>query len=165
MKYATVFIAFSFFHFIACGQEATISKTRFVAGLSAPELFHLGFTHRVARFSQFGLNAGIGPSWGMVWTAVSLEHRLYFGKTSERTHQKLWFFRQGSTWFPAATEPSQDFTFNLTAGKDIPFKNGKNGFTIDLGVFYLPDSEDSSVMLVRSWNLWPALRFEFYFSF
>ena len=49
-------------------------------------------------------------------------------------------------------------------GKDIPFKKNKNGITIDFGVFYLADSEQSSIILIRPLNLWPALRIELYFS-
>lgn len=143
-------------------QQKT-SRTKFITGLSAPELLHAGVTHRLANSSLIGLNVGIGPSMGMVWTAFSLEHRLYLGKNSERTNQKVWFFRQGTTYFPSATYSSQSFTLNLTIGKDIPFKKSRNGITIDAGVFYLPDSERSSIILVRSLNLWPAFRFELFF--
>jgi hypothetical protein len=98
----------------------------------------------------------------MIWTSISLEHRLYLGKNDVRINQKTWFFRQGTTFFPSA-ESTRRFTLNLTLGKDIPFKNIKNGITIDAGVFYLPESEYSTIILVKSLNLWPALRFEFYF--
>ncbi len=144
-------------------QEKKITKARIVTGLSGPELFHVGVTYRLANISQFGFNAGIGPSWGQIWTALSLEHRLYFGKSNEKSNYKTWFCRQGTTFYPSATKPSQHFTFNLTLGKDIPFKKIKNGITIDFGVFYLADSKQSSIILVRSLNLWPALRIEFYF--
>jgi hypothetical protein len=98
----------------------------------------------------------------MIWTAISLEHRLYLGKNDARINQRTWFFRQGTTFFPSA-ESSQQFTLNLTVGKDLPFKNINNGITVDAGVFYLPESETSSIVLFRSLNLWPALRFELYF--
>ncbi len=146
------------------GQEKNISKTRIVTGISGPELFHAGVTYRLANISQLGFNAGIAPSYGLIWSALSLEHRLYFGKNNEKINYKTWFCRQGTTFYPSATKPSQQFSCNLTIGKDIPFHNYKNGITIDLGVFYLNDSEESSIILVRSLNLWPALRFEFYFS-
>jgi hypothetical protein len=145
-------------------QDKQIHKTRFVIGLSGPELFHAGATFRLTNSNQLGISAGAGPSLGIVWTAFSAEHRLYLGKNSERTGQKTWFFRQGTTFFPSATLPSQRFTLTLTIGKDMPFKNAKNGFTLDAGVFYLRDSESSSIILIRSLNLWPALRFQFYFS-
>jgi hypothetical protein len=161
MKYAMLLIIIFSVNLMLCAQEQKISKTRFVIGLSAPELLHAGLTYRIANASQIGLSVGAGPSLGMVWTSINLEHRLYLGKNSERTNQKTWFFRQGTTFFPSA-KSSQKFTLNLTVGKDIPFKN-KNGMTIDAGVFYLPESESSSIILVRSLNLWPALRFEFYF--
>jgi hypothetical protein len=143
-------------------QETPVKKTKMVLGIAGPELLHIGATHRLANSSLIGLNAGIGPSMGTVWTAISLEHRLYFGKNSSRSNQKVWFCRQGATFFPSA-ESSQSFTLNLTVGKDIVFKKITNGITIDAGVFYLPESDESSIILIRSLNLWPALRFEFYF--
>ena len=162
IKSAIVIITLFFFNLNLCAQADKLSKTRFVTGLSAPELLHAGVTYRIANVSQIGLNAGVGPSSGTIWTSISLEHRLYLGKNDERINQKTWFFRQGTTFFPSAKSPQQ-FTLNLTVGKDILFKNIKNGITIDAGVFYLPGSERSSIILVRSLNLWPALRFEFYF--
>ena len=161
MKSAIVIITLFSFNLNLCAQEGKISKTRFVIGLSAPELLHAGLTYRIANASLIGLSVGAGPSLGTIWPSINLEHRLYLGKNSVKTNQKIWFFRQGTTFFPAAQSP-QKFTLNLTVGKDIPFKN-KNGITIDVGVFYLPESESSSIILVRSLNLWPALRFEFYF--
>ena len=143
-------------------QKDIPPKLRIVAGISSPELLHAGITDRIANISQVGLNAGVAPSWGMVWTAISLEHRLYLGKNDTRINQKTWFFRQGITFFPAAESPQQ-FTLNFTVGKDIPFTKIKHGITIDAGVFSLPESENSSLILVKSLNLWPALRFEFYF--
>lgn len=143
-------------------QTKTTNKTRFVIGLSAPELLHAGVTWRLANISQLGLNAGLGPTMGGIWPEISLEHRLYLGKNDPRINQKTWFCRQGTTFFPSAESPQQ-LTLNLTVGKDIPFKSSGNGITIDAGVFYLPESESSSIILVRSLNLWPALRFEFYF--
>ncbi|HZW66495.1 MAG TPA: hypothetical protein VFF23_12445 [Hanamia sp.] len=143
-------------------QKDVARKMRIVAGLSGPELLHAGITYRIANVSRLGLNAGAAPSLGMIWTAVSLEHRLYLGKNDARINQKTWFFRQGTTFFPSA-ESSQQFTLTLTVGKDLPFKNINNGITVDAGVFYLPESETSSIVLFRSLNLWPALRFELYF--
>ncbi|MEO8111769.1 MAG: hypothetical protein ABI594_17110 [Ginsengibacter sp.] len=145
-----------------CAQKEAIHKTKLAIGLSAPELLHAGLTYRIANISMLGLNVGAGPSLGSVWTSVSMEHRLYLGKNNQRVNQKTWFFRQGTTFFPSA-KSNQQFTLNVTLGKDFPFKNIENGITIDAGVFYLPESESSSVILVRSLNLWPALRFEFYF--
>lgn len=160
MKHSAVIIAFLILPVIAFAQEGRISKARFVAGLSGPELLHAGVTYRIANASQFGLNAGVGPSWGEVWPTLSLEHRLYLGNNNDRSNQKTWFFRQGTTFFPAASS-GQQFSLNLTAGKDLILKNPKNSITIDAGVFFLPGIENSSLVLVRSLNLWPALRFEF----
>lgn len=151
-------------------QEKKSSKAKFTIGLSAPELFHAGARYRIANSSLIGLNAGLGPTMGGIWPSLSFEHRLYLGKNDNRSGMKVWFFRQGVTYFPAATESpepgkasSQSFTLNLTVGKDFPFKKHNSGATIDAGVFYLPGSENSSIVIVRSMNLLPALRFEFYF--
>jgi hypothetical protein len=164
MKYFITFLVLFLANICIQAQESSPGRTRLVFGLAGPELIHAGITYRLAGFSQLGLNAGIGPSSGMAWTAISLEHRLYLGKVSGKSNLKTWFFRQGTTYFPSATLPSQHFTLTLTGGKDIVFKNAKNGLSIDLGVFYLPDSERSSIILVRSLDLWPALRFQLYFS-
>jgi len=144
-------------------QATTPGKGRFVVGAAGPELFHAGVTYRIANINQLGFNAGLGPSSGSVWTALSLEDRFYFGRSDKRTNQKTWFCRVGTTFFPQAESPQQ-FTFNLTLGKDILFKNPRNGITIDAGVFYLQDSEGSSIILIPSLDLWPALRIQFYFS-
>lgn len=161
MKFAIAIIALFFLNSNLYAQVEA-DRTRFIIGLSSPELLHAGITHRIANISQLGLSAGAGPSYGTIWTSINLEHRLYFGKNDENLNQKVWFFRQGTTFFPAE-KSSQQFTLNLTLGKDLLFRNRKSGITIDAGVFYLPESERSSIILVRSLNLWPALRFEFFF--
>jgi len=162
MRFALTIVTALFFYLNLHAQEDKVSKTRFVFGLSAPELLHAGITHRIANASQLGLSVGGGPTLGSIWPTVNLEHRLYFGKNDERINQKVWFFRQGTTFFPSAQSPQQ-FTLNLTVGKDMLFKNNRNGITVDAGVFYLPESERSSVILIRSLNLWPALRFQLFF--
>ena len=161
MKYLLVLIAFLPYSFNLSAQKVKSDKTRVVFGLAGPELLHVGVTHRVADVSQLGLSVGVGPSKGMAWTSINFEHRLYLGAHSERSNRKTWFFRQGTTFFPPETPP-QKFTLTLTGGKDFLFKNPKNGITIDAGVFYLPDSDRSSLNLIKSLNLWPALRFQLY---
>ena len=136
---------------------------KLVAGIAGPELLHAGINYRAGNSNLLGLNFGIGPTSGGTWPTISAEHRLYFGKNHERSGMKSWFCRQGVTFFPSA-KSSQQVSFNLTVGKDLPFKKAGNGFTIDAGVFYLNDSEESSIILIRSLNLWPALRFQFYFG-
>ena len=163
MKRSLIVMSLLFFNLTLCAQQERISDARFVAGLSGPELLHAGFSYRIANASQLGLNAGAGPSWGRVWPSVSLEHRLYIGGNAAKTSQRVWFIRQGVTHFPSESPPQQ-FTLNLTVGRDFPFWRARNGITLDAGVFYLPESESSSLVLVRSLNLWPALRAEFYFS-
>ena len=158
----TLFILF-FCHPDLSAQTEKKTNTNFILGVSGPELLHAGVAFRVSNSNQFGINAGIGPSAGEVWPSISIEHRLYFGKNDTKTNQKAWFCRQGATFFPSARS-SQKFALTLTAGKDFPFKKQGNGITIDAGFFYLPESERSSIILIRSLNLWPALRFEFYFG-
>lgn len=160
--FLTLFILF----FCDPGLSAQTEKkttTNFVVGVSAPELFHAGVAFRVSNSNQLGINAGIGPSSGEVWPSISIEHRLYLGKNDNKTNQKSWFCRQGATFFPSA-KSSQKLALTLTGGKDFSFKKQGNGITIDAGFFYLPESESSSIILIRSLNLWPALRFEFYFA-
>ena len=152
-----------YLNFVAYAQKEKISNQRFVMRLSAPELLHLGYSYRINNKSQIGVNTGIGPTLGGVWSTVSLEHRLYVGENDKRINQKTFFLRQGATLFPSARQ-RQKFSLNLTVGKDVVFKKKQNGITIDAGVFYLPDSERSSVGLVKSLNLLPALRFQFYCS-
>ena len=163
MKVFLIIVTYLLVNVTLFAQPVRLSKTKFVAGISGPELLHAGLTYRIANVSQVGFNAGLGPTMGGVWTALSLEHRLYFGKNSETTNQKTWFFRQGGTFLPSAESPRQ-FTLNLTVGKDILSKRKKNGLTIDAGVFSLPESQESSVILVRSLNLWPAIRFEWFYT-
>jgi len=150
-------------NFDLSGQTEKKTNTKFVFGISAPELLHAGVAFRVSQSNQLGINAGIGPSSGEVWPSISVEHRLYLGKNDPKTNIKAWFCRQGATFFPSA-KSSQKFALTLTGGKDFSFKKHGNGITIDAGFFYLPESESSSIILVRSLNLWPALRFEFYFA-
>jgi len=81
-------------------QATTPGKGRFVVGAAGPELFHAGVTYRIANINQLGFNAGLGPSSGSVWTALSLEDRFYFGRSDKRTNQKTWFCRWGRHFFP-----------------------------------------------------------------
>jgi|GEM_PF-1426329 len=161
--FVSSFVFFICHHSLLAQAEKTNGNTNLVLGISGPELLHAGVAFRVSNSNQLGINAGIGPSAGEAWPSISLEHRLYLGKNESRSNQKAWFCRQGITYFPSANS-SQHFAFTLTGGKDFAFKKPGNGITIDAGFFYLKDSESSSIILVRSLNLWPALRFEFYFA-
>jgi hypothetical protein len=159
----SAFIIFFISGFTLYAQNEKKGSTNFIAGLSGPELLHAGVSFRIANSNLVGINAGIGPSSGEVWPSINAEHRFYFGKNDAKTNLKAWFCRQGITYFPSANS-SQHFAFTLTGGKDFSFKKPGNGITIDAGVFYLKDSESSSIILIRSLNLWPALRFELYFG-
>jgi hypothetical protein len=161
MKYL-LFIICCCYCYAVIGQLQTGRKITTGLGLAAPELIHGFIGYRIANVSQLGLSIGAGPSYRSLWWAISLEHRLYLGSNNARTGVKAWFFRQGTTFFPQARAP-QRFTLNFTGGKDIPFKKITRGMTIDAGVFYLSQSEQSSIILVRKLKLWPALRLLFYF--
>ena len=161
MKYFIPLYASIFFNFFVYAQKEKTNNQKFVIGLSAPELLHIGYTYRLTNSSLLGLNVGAGPTLGSIFPTISFEHRLYLGKNDERIKQKTLFIRQGSTYFPTQKSEGK-FSLNLSGGKDFLFKNIKNGITIDAGVSYLPNSERSSVSITRSLNLIPALRVQFY---
>ena len=160
MKFIIITMLFLLLHLNLFPQDVSAGKTRIVAGLSIPELFHVGVTRRLSSISLLGLNAGGAPSFGKLRTLINVEHRLYVGKKSTITNQKEWFFRQGVSFLPAL----QPQTLNFTFGKDFIFKNIREGITIDAGIFLLRESESSSIILLKSLDLWPALRFEFFFA-
>ena len=78
---------------IALAQDQGV-KTRLAVGISAPEMLNFGLGVDISKSNQIGIYGGIGPSWGTVWTSLNIEHRLYFGKFSDITNRKQWFFRQ-----------------------------------------------------------------------
>jgi hypothetical protein len=135
-------------------QETQSPKIRFVVGLSLPEGIHAGVTYRLASWSQLGVNAGLTPVWEDVFASVSLEHRIYFGNTHPRLGQKTWFCRQGTSYLPRE-DAGQQFTLNLSVGKDLVFKN-LNGLSIDAGVTYWQRDAPS--------NFAPILRFQFFIA-
>ena len=140
--------------FIGRAQGDTLTKVRFVIGLSAPELLHAGIDLDLGKSNQIGISAGIGPSWGTVWPTLNIEHRLYFGKLTESTNRRKWFFKQGATYFTAAENQSA-ITFSV--GADLKSKARNKGWTIDLGAFILFQSEND-----RKNQIYPALRFQHY---
>jgi hypothetical protein len=141
----------------AIAQEDSLTKTKFVIGLSAPELFHAGVNIDLTKYNQVGFSAGVGPSWGTVWPTLNVEHRLYFGKLVPQTNRRRWFFKQGFTWFTAADDQS---ALTFTFGADLKSKARNRGWTIDLGAFILFQSEND-----RENMLGPALRFQYYSYF
>lgn len=58
----TIYLGFG----LSLHAQEKINKTRFIIGLSTPELFHAGVTHRLANISEVGLNVGAGPSSGTI---------------------------------------------------------------------------------------------------
>lgn len=147
-------ILFDFSALFLCAQADTLAKTRFVIGLSAPELLHTGINIDLGKSNQVGISAGIGPSWGTVWPTLNIEHRFYFGRFSESINRRKWFFRQGATYFTAGKNQS---VVSLSAGADLKSKSRNKGWTIDLGGFILFQNYRD-----RENMLFPALRFQFY---
>ena len=119
---------------------------------------HIGANYDIAKISQLGFSAGIGPTWGGVWPTLNLEHRLYFGKANQITARKQLFFRQGVTWFTASDD--DQFSLNFTVGGDLNSKSAKRGWTIDGGLLILFQDD-----VERKTMLFPALRFQYYSYF
>lgn len=92
----TMLILFFSSSFSLWAQKESINKTRFIVGLSSPELFHLGLTYRIANVSQISLNAGEAPSLGTIWPSISLEHRVHLGMNDKRTNKKKLFYSTGN---------------------------------------------------------------------
>lgn len=139
---------------LSFAQVDSLTKTRFVIGISAPELFHAGVNIDLGKSNELGASAGIGPSMGTVWPTLNIEHRLYFGKIIESTNRKRWFFKQGATLF-TADKDQKALTF--TVGADLKSKASNNGWTIDIGGFILFQNDRD-----RKNQFYPALRFQHY---
>ena len=158
------FILFWFYNY-GNAQAGEIGKTKIIIGLSTPEMAHVGMTYRISNLSQLGVSVGAAPSWGETFTTISLEHRLYFGNNNERSNQKTFFTRQGTSFFLLTDE----ITLNLSVGKDFIFKNINNGFTMDFGVLMIPQKVNfyynNTVFDVQQMIIiYPAIRFQFYFA-
>lgn len=157
MKKLFIILLFQITILIVAAQEDSLTKTKFVIGLSAPELLHTGVNIDLTKYNQLGVSAGIGPSWGSVWPTLNVEHRLYFGKIIQETKRRRWFFKQGFTYFAAEDDQS---ALTFTFGADLKSKARKRGWTIDLGAFVLFQSEND-----RENMIYPALRFQYYSYF
>jgi len=140
------------------GQIDSLSKTRFVIGLGAPELLHVGVNQELSKFNQIGINAGLGPTWGGVWPTFSIEHKLYFKDLSDPLTGRKWFFRQGVTFFPSG---DGEFALTFTFGKDFKSKTKNEGLILDFGgIIFIDKSEYGN-----NNQFWPALRFQYYTYF
>jgi hypothetical protein len=155
MQKLWLLLAFNLTTLIVPAQDS-LTRTRFVIGLSGPELLHTGININLAKFSQVGLSAGIGPSWGEVWPTLNFEHRLYLGKINKFTQRKQWFFKQGATYFPAGDQAALTFT----VGGDLKSKARERGWTIDAGIFILYQKDEDLEN-----KIYPALRFQYYAYF
>jgi hypothetical protein len=154
MQKLCFFICLEITGLMVSAQMDSLTKTRFVIGISAPELLHAGVNMDMGKTNQVGVSAGIGPSWGTVWPTLNIEHRLYIGKLIEETGRKRWFLKQGATYFTAAENQS---AFSFSVGADLKSKARNNGWTIDLGGFILFQSDRG-----RKNQFFPALRFQHY---
>ncbi len=66
MKKFSISLFFTAAMLMASAQAGSITKGKFVIGLSAPELLHAGVGFDVSGFNQLGFAVGIGPTWGGV---------------------------------------------------------------------------------------------------
>lgn len=145
---------------IALAQERG-DKIRLAVGISAPEMLNFGLGVDISKSNQLGFYGGIGPSMNAIWTSLNLEHRWYFGKFSDITKRRQWFFRQGYTYYPSGNGSLiDDSVVTMTFGKDLKSKKSSKGWTIDLGLFYrlgyVRESESEPGAII------PALRFQYY---
>ena len=109
-------------------QQALLPRSRFVFGLSSPELLHIGYSLDITRKYQVGVTAGVGPSWGTAWPQFSWEQRFY---TSAATEQKgHWFFRQGFNYFPLG----EDLLLTFSLGRDSKWDANRGCWTFDFGI-------------------------------
>lgn len=154
MQKANFLILLVFASSFASAQEDSLTKTRIVIGLAAPELIHLGFATDLGQRNQVGFSAGLAPSWGSVWPSLNVEHRFYFGGNSAATLKKKFFLKQGFTFF-TADQDQKALTFTL--GADLKSKARHRGWTIDLGAFLLLQND-----MDRQNKLYPAIRFQYY---
>ncbi|WP_133273765.1 hypothetical protein [Hymenobacter radiodurans] len=155
MKKLGIFLFFQAAVLTVSAQDMSMTKTKFVVGVSGPELLHAGVGFDLTSINQLGFTVGVGPTWGGVWPTLNAEHRLYFGKVQASTNRRKLFFRQGATYF---TEDEEGAGV-LSLGIDLKSKKANRGWTIDVGYFLLfPRTED------RHRDSFPAVRFQ-YFSY
>ncbi|SMB89889.1 hypothetical protein SAMN00120144_0993 [Hymenobacter roseosalivarius DSM 11622] len=155
MKKLGLLLAFQVMRLGVSAQDMGLTKTKFVIGVSAPELLHAGVGFDLTTINQLGFTVGVGPTLGGVWPTVSAEHRLYFGKVQASTNRRKLFFRQGAIYYTAGDEGAGV----LSLGIDLKSKKANRGWTIDAGYFLLfPRTRD------RYRDSFPALRFQ-YFSY
>lgn len=139
--------------FTHAASQESLSRTRIVAGLSVPELLHLGVATQLTGSSLVGISAGVGPTWGGLWPSLNAEHRLYIGAKNRTTGRRQWFVRQSVSYFPSG----EDLVLAFTAGADLRSKRSSSGWTIDAGLLQLrPDEKGERA------RYFPALRFQYY---
>ncbi|MBC6607209.1 hypothetical protein H8B13_10295 [Hymenobacter sp. BT188] len=155
MKKLGLLIVFQVMGLRGFAQDVALTRTKFVVGVSGPELLHLGVGVDVTTYNQLGFTVGVGPTWGGVWPTLNAEHRLYFGNVQVGTNRRKLFFRQGVTYFTEGEEGAGV----LSLGIDLKSKKANRGWTIDAGYCLLfPRTKD------RYRDSFPALRFQ-YFSY
>ncbi|WP_310992721.1 hypothetical protein [Aequorivita marina] len=165
MKYH-ISLLFLFCAFLMQAQQESLTKTRFVTGLSVPELIHLGANVDVGKRSQIGASTGFLVFYGYHPT-LSVEHRLYFSKLNDFTNRRNWFFRQSGTYLPSiGDEIGSDYqtALSLSIGLDFRSKSRKSGWTLDLGAFIAFPHEDSTGSNSDT-VIGPMLRIQYYSYF
>lgn len=140
----------------AQAQKDSISNILFLAGASTPELAHVGLGAKLGNRNMIAVAFGIAPTWGGIWPAWSVEHRIYFKSLRDASVRRNWLLKQGYTYFTTDGESAIAFTVGTESrNKRRPHR----GWTIDAGVFLLFQTD--------GWeNRWgPALRFQYYSLF
>ena len=152
--------------FLSQSQNEDLSKTRFVAGLSYPELIHLGANVAVGNYNQIGGSVGFLVFYGYHPT-VNIEHRFYFENLKDFTKPRNWFFRQAVTYyFIIDDEIGGDYQASLilSVGLDFRSNSRKNGWTLDLGGF-IAYPKKGNRGINENHIIGPSLRIQFYSYF
>lgn len=132
--------------------QDSLSGTRFFIGLSAPELLHAGIDVQAGQRNRFAGIIGVAPSWGTVWTSLTIQHRFFLQKNAHGKNGTRWFTRESFTFFPA----NNDRAITLTCGAEWRSRKAGRGWQMDAGAFlllkkgqYLPGP---ALRFARYWN-------------
>ncbi|NVO12308.1 MAG: hypothetical protein HXX16_20290 [Bacteroidales bacterium] len=172
MKKKSILIFVLLINILIC-QGQKIPTFDIVSGFGLPDAFHLGIKAHIFERNQFGIYYGSNlnlNNWS--YNSISLDHQLHFGKTSEFSKRKVWFFKQVLTYSTESGEFSEiKFLFlNFGIGREINISQ-KTGFSIDIGLFHTllenVRMKDHSPLVVTKSNeffVLPNIRLQFFYS-
>ena len=81
-------------------QGQNLPSIDLTIGCGFPESFHIGGKIHTSKKSQFGLYYGKGlftPD-DYSYNSFTLSHQFHFGKTSDISKRRIWYFLQGLTY-------------------------------------------------------------------